>query len=335
MFTTLLPATSTETSLLTSARILRSVSPAFAWKIWMFPPVYKRAQVYCQVDWHKVNTILWMHESLEDSRGIRQTLWKTGRAFVRHPKFMTTLLPASSTETLLLTSACIWRSVSPAHACEGCMLRCGCSSSVQENASILPSRLTRSQHHSLDARVFGRPQGHSSVQTAWLWILIILTESQMPSYLSTQGRHESASSHWLDLVWGNISRLSQLVMEAINTGKEKGVCLCHDVQTTVVNAEPVCPILFTDHWASPNFLDTCCTANGILRADTLLGAASPVWISISTRSAVSLFLFLYAECLMVVTQNVSNSSVRRKMFGGRVLISTHDCMEKKPCWWGI
>ena len=120
-------------------------------------------------------------------------------------------------------------------------------------------------------------------------------------------------------------------MEAINTGKEKGVCLCHDVQTTVVNAEPVCPILFTDHWASPNFLDTCCTANGILRADTLLGAASPVWISISTRSAVSLFLFLYAECLMVVTQNVSNSSVRRKMFGGRVLISTHDCMEKKPC----
>ena len=105
-------------------------------------------------------------DSLEDSRGIRQTLWKTGGAFVRHPKFMTTLLPASSTETLLLTSACIWRSVSPAHACEGCMLRCGCSSSVQENANISPSRLTQRQHHSLDARVFGRQQGHSSVQTA-------------------------------------------------------------------------------------------------------------------------------------------------------------------------
>ena len=70
-------------------------------------------------------------DSLEDSRGIRQTLWKTAGAFVRHPKSMTTLLPASSTETLLLTSACIWRSVSPAHACEGCMLRGWCSSSIE------------------------------------------------------------------------------------------------------------------------------------------------------------------------------------------------------------
>lgn len=147
VFTTLLPTSSTETSLLTSTHIRRSVSPAFAWKIWMFPnmdvssSVQENASILpsrlTQSQHHSLDARVFgrqeghLSDSLEDSRGIRQTLWKTAGAFVRHPKFMTTLLPASSTETLLLTSACIWRSVSPAHACEGCMLRGGCSSSIE------------------------------------------------------------------------------------------------------------------------------------------------------------------------------------------------------------